>query len=68
MSEMTIDWPFYIVVLAVGVEYWPVTLCVGVAGLYFGATRLRGIRRLVCLVIAPLFVLIAGAGIYLSFG
>lgn len=68
MSEMTIDWPFYMVVLAAGVEYWPVTLCVGVAGLYFGAARLRSVRRVVCLVIALLFILVAGAGIYLSLG
>ncbi|RQS31087.1 hypothetical protein DIE03_14810 [Burkholderia sp. Bp8992] len=68
MSEMTIEWPFYMVVLAAGVEYWPVTLCVGVAGLYFGSARLRSVRRVVCLVIALLFILVAGAGIYLSLG
>ncbi|WP_244109948.1 hypothetical protein [Burkholderia arboris] len=68
MSEMTIDWPFHLVVLAAGVEYWPVTLCVGVAGSYFGAARLRGVGRVVCLVIALPFILGAGAGIYLSVG
>ncbi|HGL6717453.1 hypothetical protein NTJ56_31700 [Burkholderia contaminans] len=68
MSDITIDFPFYLVVLGTGMEYWPVTLCVGVAGLYFGATRLRGAWRTACLVIALLFIVDAGAGIYLSVG
>ncbi|HIH2746254.1 hypothetical protein L3V59_31940 [Burkholderia aenigmatica] len=68
MSEITIDWPFYLVVLGTGIEYWPVTLCVGVAGWYFGATRLRGAWRAACLIIALLFIVDAGAGIYLSLG
>ncbi|WP_174938155.1 hypothetical protein [Burkholderia lata] len=68
MSEITIDWPFYLVVLGTGIEYWPVTLGVGVAGVYVGATRLRGAWRAACLFIALLFVGDAGAGIYLSLG
>ena len=68
MSDITIDFPFYLVVLGTGMEYWPVTLCVGVAGLYVGATRLRGVWQVVCLVIALLFVVDAGTGIYLSLG
>jgi len=68
MSEITIDWPFYLVVLGTGMEYWPVTLCVGVVGVYFGVTRLRGAWRTAGLVIALLFIVDAGAGIYLSVG
>ncbi|WP_175954474.1 hypothetical protein [Burkholderia sp. BCC0405] len=68
MTDITIDWPFYLVVLAAGAEYWPVTLCVGVVGSYFGATRLRGIWRVVCLLIALVFIVDAGAGIYWSLG
>ncbi|KVL44663.1 hypothetical protein WT01_02655 [Burkholderia cepacia] len=44
--------------------YWPVTLCVGAVGLYVGVTRLRGIGCVACIVIARLFIVDAGAGIY----
>jgi hypothetical protein len=49
-----------------GAIYWPLTLCVGAVGLYVGVTRLRGVWRVVCVVIALLFIVDAGAGIYES--
>ncbi|WP_175746685.1 hypothetical protein [Burkholderia pyrrocinia] len=66
MSDIAIDIPFPVIVILFGAIYWPATLCVGVVGLYFGATRLRGIWRVVCIVIARLFIVDAGAGIYES--
>ena len=65
MSDIAIgEIPFFYVVIGLGAYYWPVTLLAGVVGLYVGATRLRGIGRIVCLVVFLLFILDAGFGIF----
>ncbi|WP_322087533.1 hypothetical protein [Burkholderia sp. BCC1999] len=64
MSDIAIDLPFYIVAILIGADYWPVTLFVGAAGLYFAATRLRGGWRIVCIVVSLLFAAEACFGIY----
>ncbi|MEK7912669.1 hypothetical protein AAB988_14830 [Burkholderia contaminans] len=66
MSDIAIDIPFPVIAMIYGAIYWPLTLCVGAVGLYVGVTRLRGVWRVVCIVIALLFVGDAGAGIYES--
>ncbi|KUY70103.1 hypothetical protein WI25_16150 [Burkholderia cepacia] len=64
MSDIAIDLPFPVIAILMGAIYWPVTLCVGAVGLYVGVARLRGIGRVVCVAIALLFIVDAGAGIY----
>ncbi|HHX4055976.1 MAG: hypothetical protein ACN6QT_24145 [Burkholderia contaminans] len=66
MSDIAIDIPFPVIAMIYGAIYWPLTLCVGAVGLYVGVTRLRGVWRVVCVVIALLFIGDAGAGIYES--
>jgi hypothetical protein len=66
MSDIAIDIPFPVIAIIYGAIYWPLTLCVGAVGLYVGVTRLRGVWRVVCVVIALLFIVDACAGIYKS--
>ncbi|MBZ5789291.1 hypothetical protein K8353_04145 [Burkholderia contaminans] len=66
MSDIAIDIPFPVIAIILGAIYWPVTLCIGAVALFVGVTRLRGIGRVACVVIALLFIVDAGAGIYKS--
>ncbi|MCA7949226.1 hypothetical protein LGM43_02975 [Burkholderia seminalis] len=66
MSDIAIDIPFPVIAIIVGAIYWPATLAIGAVGLYFGVTRLSGIGRVVCVVVALVFIVDAGAGIYES--
>ncbi|WP_175818728.1 hypothetical protein [Burkholderia sp. BCC0419] len=50
--------------LILGTSYWPLWLLVGAGLMYFGVTRLRGIGRVVCMVVAVLFIVYTGLALY----
>ncbi|KVH08876.1 MULTISPECIES: hypothetical protein [Burkholderia cepacia complex] len=64
MSDIAIDIPWPVMMLILGISYWPLWLLVGAGLTYFGVTRLRGIRRVACMVVAVLFIAYAGLGLY----
>ncbi|AOI75135.1 MULTISPECIES: hypothetical protein [unclassified Burkholderia] len=64
MSDIAIDIPWPVMMLILGVSYWPLWLLVGAGLMYFGVTRLRGVGRVACTVVAVLFILYTGLGLY----
>ena len=67
MSDIAIDIPWPVMMLILGVSYWPLWLLAGAGLTYFGVTRLRGIGRVACIVVAVSFVAYAGLGLYVRF-
>ncbi len=64
MSDIAIDIPWPVMMLILGTSYWPLWLLVGAGSMYFGVTRLRGIGRVVCMVVAVLFIVYTGLALY----
>ncbi|CAB3753582.1 hypothetical protein B7G54_21220 [Burkholderia puraquae] len=64
MSDIAIGIPFPVIVILMGAIYWPARFALALSvGSYVGVTRLRGIGRVVSVVVALLFIVDAGAGI-----
>ncbi|HHT9013805.1 TPA: hypothetical protein ACT5CL_003095 [Burkholderia cenocepacia] len=64
MSDIAIDIPWPVMMLILGISYWPLWLLVGAGLMYFGMTRLRGFGRIACIVAAVLFIAYTGLGLY----